>query len=790
MIKEYNPRKIEEKWSKFWEEKEIFKFNPKHKGEIYSIDSPPPYASSGHLHVGHALHYTQFEIIARAMRLMGYNVYFAPGFDDNGLPTEKYVEEKLGVNKATINRAEFRRLCFEESKKVEREYIGKVFKVLGHSYDWDLIYTTISPEAQKVAQTSFLRLVKKGNCYQAKGPTIWCPYHETALAQAEVEDLQRTTKLNYIDFKVAGEDKKVCIATTRPEFLPACVGVFVNPEDNRYKDLVGKELLVPLFNNKINVKTDEKVDKNFGTGIVMVCTFGDNTDIEWWKKYKLDLIVLLNPNGTLTDVGGKYKGMSIKEARKNIINDLKKENILKKQEDLEQTVGSCWRCSNPVEYLITKQWSIKSLKYKEELMKRGREIKWHPSFMRVRYEDWVKNLKWDWIISRQRYYGVPIPAWYCDSCNEIIFPEEKELPIDPSENKRKCPKCKKEARPDTDVFDTWMTSSNTPELAGKWLDNPDIYKRVVPISLRPQAHDIIRTWAFYTILKSHLLFNRIPWKDIMIGTYVLDSKGKGMHKSKGNAIWADSLIEKYGVDAFRYWVASASLGSDLLFNEAELVAGKKFLIKLWNASNFVFMNINEKTEKLKKLEKVDECMLKNLAHVSDKAKRLYKKYDIAGVRRIIDNFFWHDFCDNYLEIIKNRIYNGNKQQKESALYVLYETLLAILKMFAPITPFITEEIYQEHFKKYEKEKSIHLTNWPEEIKTMDKRDLEIYNLLLKILKKVRQEKSKNKKSVKAEILLTIEKKDKEKLKEIIPDLMSVTSSKEIKEGKFKVEFVD
>src|SRR3989344_3779397 len=338
----YNPNEVEKRIRSFWEKEKIYKFDIKRKGKVFSIDTPPPYASSGHLHVGHALHYTQFEIVARIMRMLGFNVYFAPGFDDNGLPTEKYVEEKLGINKAKTNRAEFRSLCLKESEKVEKEYSEKVFKRLGHSYDWDLLYTTISPEAQRVAQTSFVKLVKNKNCYRKEEPTIWCPYHETALAQAEVEDLERTTKLNYINFDIKGQNKKVTIATSRPEFLAACVGIFVHPDDKRYRDLIGKELIVPLFNHSVKIMKDEKVDPNFGTGIVMICTFGDNTDIEWWKKYNLELKFLLNENGTLKDIAGKYKGLNVEKAKEEILEDLKKEGRLVKQEPLQQTVGSCW----------------------------------------------------------------------------------------------------------------------------------------------------------------------------------------------------------------------------------------------------------------------------------------------------------------------------------------------------------------------------------------------------------------------------------------------------------------
>ncbi|MFH1585813.1 MAG: valine--tRNA ligase [archaeon] len=778
---------IEAKWRNFWEKEKIYKFDPNSKAEIFSIDTPPPYASAGHLHVGHALSYTQFEIIARIKRMLGFNVYFPPGFDDNGLPTEKYVEEKIGINKAKTNRVDFRKICLKESEKVEKIYADNVFKKLGHSYDWDLLYTTISSEAQKVAQMSFLKLVKKGDCYRKEEPVIWCSYHETALAQAEVEDVERITKLNYIYFDVADSNEKVLIATTRPEFLPACIAIFAHPNDKRYKHLVGKEIIIPVFKHKVKVMTDETVDKEFGTGIMMVCTFGDNADIEKWRRYKLEIRNLFNPDGTLKSIAGKYKGMKPEEARKKVLEQLKTEGRLKKQETLNQTVGGCWRCNTPVEYILTKQWFIKSLDYKKELIKRGREVNWFPKFMRARFENWVEGLKWDWIISRQRYYGVPIPVWYCEECGEVILPTEEDLPLDPMETKQNCPKCKKPAKPDTDVFDTWVTSSNSPEVASKWLEDPALYKKIAPMTLRPQSHDIIRTWAFYTILKSHLLFNRIPWKDIVINTFVLDSKGKGMSKSKGNAIWADDLINKYNVDAFRYWVGGASLGSDLPFKEQELVSGKKFLNKIMNASKFVFMNLKDyKGKKPKKLEKTDELMLGELNELIKKVRELYPNYNIAEGKRQAENFFWKMFADNYIEIVKKRVYEGKGNEKLSAQYTLYRILLAILKMMAPIMPYITEEIYQEYFKKTEKDKSIHISKWPEPGKEKSSKELD---LMLDVIAKVRQAKTKAGKPMNSPIVLTLEKKDKTKLKPVLQDLINVTNAKEIEDGKFKVEFL-
>ncbi len=778
---------IEKKWQDYWEKEKIYKFDPKSKKKIFSIDTPPPYASSEHLHIGHALHYTQFEIIARFRRMFGYNVYFAPCFDDNGLPTEKYVEEKLNISKKDVTRAEFRKLCLEESRKVEKAYADRVLKRLGHSYDWSLLYTTISREAQKIAQISFLELIKKGESYRAEEPTIWCPYHQTALAQAEVEDLTRTTKLNYVSFDLEGKRKdKILIATTRPELLASCVGIFVNPKDNKNKKLIGKTATVPLFGYKIKIMQDEKVDPEFGTGIVMICTFGDTSDIEFWKKYKLDLKISIDKEGKLTKVAEKYAGLTLKEAREKILDDLRKEKRLIKQETIEQTVGACWRCSTPIEFIVTKQWFIKTLQYKNQLISYGRKIQWHPKFYRARYEDWVRNLGWDWTISRQRYYGVPIPVWYCKKCGKPVFPEKRELPIDPTVHKpkKKCLCGSTQFEPEYDVFDTWMTSSMTPEIAIRWLEKPGQFKKMFPLSLRPQSHDIIRTWAFYTILKSFLHFKSIPWKTIAIGTYVLDSKGKGMHKSKGNVVWTEDILNKYSVDVFRYWAGIATFGEDLRYQEKDLIAGRKFLTKLWNAFNFSIIHLKNYKPKKVKLEVFDSWLLSKLQKLITEATKNFKEYKIGIATRKIEQFFWHTFCDNYLEISKNRLYQGTKEEKESAQYTLYISFLALIKLLAPIVPHITEELYQNYFKKYEKNKSIHIAEWPKfNEKLANKKTEKIGDAAIDIISKVRQSKAKCQKSLNAEIILSLEKEKIKELKPVINDLKAVTKSREIKEGK-------
>ncbi|MBI4447927.1 valine--tRNA ligase [Candidatus Woesearchaeota archaeon] len=785
----YNAKEVEAKWQRFWEQEKVYRFDSESDKEVFSIDVPPPYASAGHLHIGHALHYTQFEIIARFRRMAGYNVHFAPCFDNNGLPTEKYVEEKFKISKKDISRAEFRKLCLEESREVEKAYADRVFKFLGHSYDWGLLYTTIDPEAQRVAQVSFIDLYEKGDAYRAEEPTLWCTKHQTALAQAEIEDLERTTKLNYIDFDLE-DGKKINVATTRPEFLPACVGIFIHPNDERYTALVGKKVTVPLFKQKVDVMADEKVDMDFGSGIVMICTFGDATDIVWWKKHKLQLRICVTEDGKLNGLAGKYAGLKLAEARQKMLEDLEAEGRITGREPLQQTVGTCWRCNTPLEFLVTKQWFIKTLDYKEELINYGKKIKWHPEFFRVRFDDWTRNLAWDWCISRQRFYGVPIPVWYCKKCGKIMMPEKTELPIDPLVDKptRKCECGSKEFVPDEDVFDTWMTSSMSPEIAVRWLEKPDEFKKMFPTSLRVQSSDIIRTWAFYTILKAYLHFREIPWREIAIGTFVLDPKGRGMHKSKGNAIWTEDLLSKYNVDTVRYWVGTATWGHDLAFQEKELIRGNKFLTKLWNASKFCISHLQDyDKEEVKNLELLDKWMLIKINKAVSEATKEFMNYNTSVARKTVEELFWHAFCDNYLEIIKDRLYNPKirgEQKRKSAQYTLYYTLLSLIKLVAPIIPHITEEIYQSFFIQKEGDKSIHISEWPKfETKFVDEEAEKIGDLAVEAISQVRQYKSENKKSLKEPVKLVLPEKDKESYKKVLDDLKAATHAEDITFGK-------
>ncbi len=776
-----NFKEIENRWRDFWKKEKIYKFNINSKKKIFSIDVPP-ITPSGKMHIGHVMSYTHFEYIARYKRMQGFEVFFPACFDDNGLPTEKYVEETKKVSKATVERNKFRELCFNSATELEKEY-SKIFEVLGFSWNNDLLYRTINSFCQKQAQRSFIDLYKKGEIYREEEPTIWCPFHQTALAQAEVDDLERRTTLNYLTFEVEDGDK-IEIATTRPEFLPACVGIAVHPE--KYK--VGREATVPIFGQKVKIFRDERVDPEFGTGAVMICTFGDKTDIEWWKAYNLPLKICITKEGKMNELAKEYGGMTIEEARKKIIDDLKEKNILYKQEDLKQRVGVCWRCKTPIEFIVTKQWFVKVLKHKEKLIELGRKLNWYPAFYRKRYEDWVNNLKWDWAISRQRYYGIPFPVWYCKNCGEVVLADDKELPVDPTKNKpKKCPLCNsKEFIPELDVFDTWFTSSITPLINSKWKEDEAFFKELFPMSLRPNGHDIIRSWTFYTILKSYLHLGKLPWKDVMISGHGLDPKGKKMSKSLGNIVEPFDIINKYGADAIRLWATTAKVGEDLPFREEDLKHNKDILIKLWNASRFIHPN----TEKLEKpeLTLIDKWILTRFSQVVENYHKSFDKYELSEARRITEMFFKHEFCDFYLEMVKYRIYRDN--DKLSAKWTLYELFLGIIKLFAPFIPYITEEIYQKLFKKTEKNLSIHLSSLPEKI-IEDEESLKIGELLKDVTSEVRKWKISNKLSLGKQITkieITAKKEEIEKLKLVLDDIKGTNRVKEVvfKEGEFGV----
>ena len=785
---EINTKEIEKKWREYWEKEGIYKFDQKSNKKIYAVDTPPP-TVSGEMHIGHACSYSQQDFIIRYKRMRGFNVFYPFGTDDNGLPTERLVEKKYNIKAKDMPRDEFIKLCIEFLKKELPNFIQD-WKNIGISCDWDILYSTIDAHSRRISQWSFLDLYKKRRLYRKDAPSMWCPECKTGVAQVELKDKEISSTFNDIIFKVGKENLK--IATTRPELLPACVSIFYHPTDKRYKRYKGKNARVPLFNFEVPIMEDARVDVKKGTGIVMCCTFGDQTDMEWQKAYNLPIKMAITPEGKMSDIAETFKGMSIKEARKAIIEKLKDAGLLTNQTPIKHMVNVHERCETEIEFIKSKQWFVKYLDLKKDMLKWSRELIWHPEYMKHRYDNWVKGLQWDWLISNQRYFGIPFPVWYCKKCNEVILAEEKSLPVDPLKDSppaNQCPKCKsKEIIPEKDILNTWFTSSMTPQIAIKLMPKK-IQKSLFPMDLRPQAHEIITFWLFNTMIKSHLHFGKNPWKHAAISGFVT-LQGEKMSKSKGNIIRPQEIMDRYGADSIRYWASSSKLGEDFDYQEKDVITGKKFITKILNATNFVFMNLKH-MKNMPKLQETDRLFLNRLNRLIKDTTETFEDYNYSRAKSEIDSFFWQVLCDNYLEIVKNRIYNGTEEERASAHYTLYNALLVILKLMAPFTPYITEEIYQQHFRKHECRKSIHNENWPVQIKIKsEKNDDNIWDKTIEIISYVRQEKSKAKKSMKAEIILEIPKKDRKLLKEVLADIKAVTSAREIRENKeLKLEFI-
>ncbi len=785
--KRYDSKVSEAKWQKFWEEKGTYKFNPEDMdSEVYSIDTPPP-TVSGKMHLGHAFSYSQQDFVARYKRMKGFNVFYPFGTDNNGLATERLIEKMKGVKGTRMDRQEFRNLCLTTIKDdLIPKYIQD-WKDIAVSCDWSIVYNTINDHSMKVSQQAFLDLIKKDRAYRKEAPVMWDTILQTALSQVELEDVDMKSFFNDITFKDE-EGKEITIATTRPELLSACVAVFANKEDDRYKHLEGKKLTVPYYNFKVPFLFDARADPEKGSGIVMCCTYGDQTDIEWQKAYNLPIKQAITKDGKMTDLAGKFKGLQIKEARKLIIEEMKESGELTSQKEIMHPVNVGERSGAEVEFLNSPQWFIKYLDMKDEFIQRGNELNWYPSHMKNRYDNWINGLQWDWCISRQRFSGIPFPVWYDKETGEPIFAKEENLPVDPTKD---LPEgyTTDQVIPELDVMDTWATSSLTPHLAADMFKDKPIYKKLLPMSLRPQAHDIITFWLFNTVVRSHLHDNELPWKDVMISGWALDPRGKKMSKSKGNVIEPQVMIEKYCADALRFWAASSSLGEDLPFQEKDLVTGNKTINKLWNASKFGIMHLEDFDEKeeldFKDMEVMDKWLLtkfnKTLKLITD----AFDRYEYSRIKHDLDKFFWQVVCDNYLEIAKDRLYNpdvrGDKERL-SAQYAVYHTLNKTLKSFAPVLPFITEEIYHLYFAKKDGNDSIHNAAWPEVIESqIDEEAEKAGDLLVSIVADVRRAKSEAKVSLKTPVLeLTVEGKISQDMFSLIEgDLKATTNAQEI-----------
>lgn len=684
--KTYDFASVEQRWLGEWNDTDFY-FDQHSKKPQYIIDTPPPYPT-GKLHIGHALNWVYMDIIARYKRMTGYNVMFPQGWDCHGLPTEVKVEETHNITKNDVSCEEFRRMC----RELTLENIDKMrqsLRKMGFSVDWSNEYITMEPYYYAKTQLSFLRMLKDGYIYQDEHSVNYCTRCETAIAFAEVSYYEGTTLLNFFEFD------GIEIATTRPELLAACVAVAVHPDDARYTNMVGRTLRVPLFGHDVTIIADDAVDMSFGSGAVMICTFGDKTDVFWWKKHHLPLRKALTTKGTMTALCDKYAGMTTKDCRAAILADMTAAGILKSQKQIDQRVGGCWRCKTPIEILSERQWFVKVRG--NEIVKTARAINWYPEHMLQRLENWADQMEWDWCISRQRLFATPIPVWFCDTCGELIFPSEADIPIDPTVDmpKHACPKCGGTAfTGEKDVLDTWMDSSITDLHVTGWdgSGRPPFF----PAQIRPQGHDIIRTWAFYTILRSIALLGEKPWDGILINGMVLGEDGFKMSKSRGNVIGPEDVMGPYGVDALRQWAAAgSSTGQDIQFNWNDVVAASRFQTKMWNIVRFSLMQINKETTipaSDAPATLIDRWMLAHLSATVAGVTEAMENYLFDKGLKLIRDFAWNIFADEYLEFVKGRLY-GDSPDRAGAIYMLRTTVDALCTMLSPYTPFFAQECY-------------------------------------------------------------------------------------------------
>lgn len=703
----------EAEWQVKWEKNQIYKFIGDGTRPRYIIDTPPPYPT-GSIHIGHVLNWTFIDMIARFMRMRGFDVMFPQGWDCHGLPTEVKVEEIHKIRKNDVPRNEFRQMCIDLTHDNIKQMKTQM-QALGFSQDWSREFVTMTPEYRAKTQLSFLKLYNDGLIYRAVHPVNWCPRCETAIAFAEVDYSENKTHLNYLEFPECGGEGKVTIATTRPELLSACVAVVVHPEDERYKDLEGKMVEVPIYKRPVKIITDTDVDPEYGTGAVMICTFGDKTDVSWVNRYDLDIVEAIDETGLMKDVTGKYAGLTIPECKSNIVEDLKEEGCLIKQEEVDQNVGLCWRCKTPIEILVKKQWFVAVKELEPKIIESAEEIDWIPEHMKVRLLNWTGSMDWDWCISRQRLFATPIPVWYCDSCGKIHLPEPEDLPVDPSIEgpDRACECGCTDFTGELDVLDTWMDSSITPMVIAGWPS--DDYVHQFPADLRPQGHDIIRTWAFYTILRCKALTGQKPFERIVVNGMVFGEDGHKMSKSRGNVIAPESVVEEYGADAMRLWSANSVPGSDVPFDWKDVKNGYKFLRKFWNAFRFINIHIADceinESKALNNMNPMDRWILSKLNNLVDEVTVHLENYNFAEARNRIQGFVWHDFCDEYIEAVKYRLYTDSEDlqsSKQAARYTLKTVISTSLLLLSPLTPHFTEEVNQY----LDSNTSIHKKEWP------------------------------------------------------------------------------
>jgi valyl-tRNA synthetase len=787
---------LESKWSVWWDRRGTYRFDrSKDRKEIYAIDTPPP-TVSGSLHIGHVMSYTHTDLVARFQRMRGREVFYPIGWDDNGLATERRVQNHFGVrcdpsvpNDPTFDphvfqpttgkdprplaRGNFIDLCQRLTADDEKVF-EDLFRRAALSVDWSQTYTTIGERARRVSQKAFLRLLGRGLAYTAEAPTMWDVDFQTAVAQAEIEDREREGLYHRIVFEL-DEGGKIEVETSRPELLPACVALVVPRTDGRFTALIGSTARTPLFKVPVPVVAHELADPEKGTGAAMVCTFGDLTDVIWWRELGLPLRVVVERDGTIGarrfgDSGWESRdpeganaamaelvGLPIKRARARIAELLRTAGLLVRDpEPVHHAVKYYEKGERPLEVITSRQWFVSTLQFRDRLLARGEELEWHPAYMGARYRSWVENLNIDWAISRQRFYGVPFPVWYRldaqghPGYEDPIVPEESELPIDPQDDVPPGYRPEQRGEPkgfvgDPDIMDTWATSSLSPQIASRWEDDPDLFTRLFPMDLRPQAHDIIRTWLFYTVFRAELEHGSLPWRHAAISGFVLDPDRKKMSKSKGNVVVPTEVFERHGADAVRYWAASARLGMDATFDEQQMRVGRRLAIKILNASKFA-MTVEAEPGPI--TEPLDLAMLHALAAVVEGATGAFEDYDHAKALDAIERSFW-GFTDDYLELVKQRAYGSDGTDASgSAVAGLRTALGTYLRLFAPFLPFVTEEVWS-----WWQDGSVHLAHWPtsQELTGVGDGDPAVYEMAAAVLREVRKTKALAKVSLRAPI---------------------------------------
>jgi len=768
---------LEAKWTPRWEASRVYAFDrTRPRAEVFAIDTPPP-TVSGSLHVGHVFSYTHTDVIARYQRMRGRAVFYPMGWDDNGLPTERRVQnfygvrcdpslpydpaftppEKPGKHPLSVSRPNFIELCTRLTVEDEKAF-EHLWKSLGLSVDWSMTYATISARAQRVSQLAFLHLLHRGLAYQVEAPTLWDVDFKTAVAQAELEDREVPGAYHKIKFALAATGAApdadsgrsfVEIETTRPELIPACVALVAHPDDERYRPLFGKDVVTPLFGARVPVRAHPLADPEKGTGIAMICTFGDITDVTWWRELSLPVRAVIQPDGTLGEVTWGAAGwesedaaraqrhyaelthLSSAKARVKIVEQLREAgDLVGDPRPITHAVKFFEKGDRPLEIITSRQWFVKTIEFREELLARGRELRWHPPYMQARYENWVNGLNGDWCVSRQRFFGVPFPVWYPLDAqgrrqyDRPIGAREDRLPVDPSTDVPEGFAPEQRGVPggfagDPDVMDTWATSSLSPQIICGWPDDPDLFARTFPMDLRPQAHDIIRTWLFDSVLRAHLEHNSLPWANAAISGWVLDPDRKKMSKSKGNVVTPMGLLEEHGSDGVRYWAASGRPGTDTAFDTNQMRVGRRLAIKVLNASRFALSSAGrvpsaEAADVSPRAATgasitaaVDRAMLRNLSALVREATDAFDAYDYARVLQRTETFFWR-FCDDYLELVKGRRYGEQGAEgAASATAALTAALSVMLRLFAPFLPFVTEEVWS-----WWQDGSIHQAPWP------------------------------------------------------------------------------